>query len=82
MLAKLHFKKGDQAIVIAGKEKGKSGGLFLLQDMSGESSSWVVRIMERCFMKKILNILNFFISAGIKIRWRTSCPDDPEVKRI
>ncbi len=28
MLAKLHFKKDDQAIVIAGKEKGKSGKIL------------------------------------------------------
>ncbi len=28
MLAKLHFKKNDHAIVIAGKEKGKSGKIL------------------------------------------------------
>jgi large subunit ribosomal protein L24 len=28
MLAKLHFKKDDQVIVIAGKEKGKSGKIL------------------------------------------------------
>ena len=28
MLTKLHFKKDDQAIVIAGKEKGKSGKIL------------------------------------------------------
>lgn len=28
MLAKRHFKKNDQAIVIAGKEKGKSGKIL------------------------------------------------------
>ncbi len=28
MLAKLHFKKNDQVIVIAGKEKGKSGRIL------------------------------------------------------